>query len=193
VTLRERLKALFSDEPSRADAGAAAGSQASLLAMAEAAPCAVLISREGRLHYVNPAASAITGLRRDQLVGRPLLDLLHPDLRAWGSKRLSCDSIPLARAPAPRLLSPGIQTTDPSWEMGRSGGVASATLPTSSEAPMAAGAGSCAGELSEPGVCNETIPSTAARRKRSVISRTSPSGAQRRISATIARWRSIFN
>lgn len=31
----------------------------------------MIISQDGKVRYVNPAASAVTGLRRDELLGRP--------------------------------------------------------------------------------------------------------------------------
>jgi diguanylate cyclase (GGDEF)-like protein/PAS domain S-box-containing protein len=76
----ERLKGLFARG---GDVGAAARDEReALFAFCEAAPCAVLVSRRGVLHYANPAASAVTGRRRDELVGCPVLDLVHPESRA---------------------------------------------------------------------------------------------------------------
>lgn len=41
----------------------------------------VLLSHAGEMQFVNPAARAITGQREDELLGRPLADLVHEDDR----------------------------------------------------------------------------------------------------------------
>jgi diguanylate cyclase (GGDEF)-like protein/PAS domain S-box-containing protein len=88
MTPVDRLKALFARDPAeRKDAAARQEWLASFLALAEAAPCAVLVSQDGVVKYANRAASAITGLRSDALLGRPLLELLHPDFRAAMTER----------------------------------------------------------------------------------------------------------
>jgi diguanylate cyclase (GGDEF)-like protein/PAS domain S-box-containing protein len=83
-----RLKALFAREPGNGkDAAARREWLASVLALADAAPCAVLVSQDGVVKYANRAASAITGLRPEALQGRPLLELLHPDFRTAMTER----------------------------------------------------------------------------------------------------------
>lgn len=47
--------------------------------LAEAIPYAIFIIRATRLHYVNPAAEAITGYVREELLRMSFQDLLHPD------------------------------------------------------------------------------------------------------------------
>jgi PAS domain-containing protein len=61
-----RLKSFFAREDSDEKAAGRQEGQSSLLALADAAPCAVLIFQDGHLRYVNPAASAATGLRREE-------------------------------------------------------------------------------------------------------------------------------
>ena len=45
----------------------------------EAAPEAIYVLREGVLSYANPALAATLGLAAAELVGRPFVDLIHPD------------------------------------------------------------------------------------------------------------------
>jgi diguanylate cyclase (GGDEF)-like protein/PAS domain S-box-containing protein len=88
MTPLDRLRALFArDLGERKDAAARGEWLASVLALAEAAPCAVLVSQDGVVKYANRAAGAVTGLRPDALLGRPLLELLHPDFRAGMAER----------------------------------------------------------------------------------------------------------
>ena len=50
-------------------------------AVADAIACAIFISRDNGLHYVNRAAESITGYARDELLSMSFWDLVHPDSR----------------------------------------------------------------------------------------------------------------
>jgi PAS domain S-box-containing protein len=57
--------------------------------LVEVCPVGVLVHSEGRLAFVNPAAVRLVGAERaEDLVGRPMLDLVHPDDRALVVERL---------------------------------------------------------------------------------------------------------
>jgi diguanylate cyclase (GGDEF)-like protein/PAS domain S-box-containing protein len=49
--------------------------------LAEGLAAIVVLSEEGRVTFVNPAARAITGYREEELLGRPLWELVHPEHR----------------------------------------------------------------------------------------------------------------
>lgn len=48
----------------------------------ELCPDVIAIHSEGKIEYVNPAASRVLGIRSGDLVGRRVLDLVHPDSRS---------------------------------------------------------------------------------------------------------------
>jgi PAS domain S-box-containing protein len=48
-----------------------------------------VIGPDGRLRLVNPAWTELTGLSDEQLVGRPAIELFHPDDHGWMSARLA--------------------------------------------------------------------------------------------------------
>jgi len=50
-------------------------------ALTEACPAAILIVQKDLVCYANPAAGAVTGIRHDELVGRRLSELVHPDFK----------------------------------------------------------------------------------------------------------------
>ena len=57
-------------------------SEANFRMLIEYAPTAMFVHREGRYVYVNPAAVAMLGYHSaDEIVGRPVLDFVHPDDR----------------------------------------------------------------------------------------------------------------
>jgi PAS domain S-box-containing protein len=58
--------------------------------LVEHTPDAILVHREGKLVYMNPAASAMLGYEReDEVVGVPVLDLVHPDDQASVTARMA--------------------------------------------------------------------------------------------------------
>ncbi len=58
-------------------------------AMAEWSPDPIAVHRDGRLVYLNPAGVTLSGARSaQQLIGRPVLDLVHPDSRLMIEGRL---------------------------------------------------------------------------------------------------------
>jgi diguanylate cyclase (GGDEF)-like protein/PAS domain S-box-containing protein len=83
--------------------------------LAERLPVGLMCSREGRITYLNPAGLEMLGvLSLDEVVSRPLLDFIHPDLRPLAEYRgqvfLSGGSIP--GTVRQRLLRPDGTTTD---------------------------------------------------------------------------------
>lgn len=65
-------------------------SEESFRLLIEALPDAVLVHRNGRIVYVNPAALHTLGYERaDQIIGRPYPELLHPQDRGQVIKRIS--------------------------------------------------------------------------------------------------------
>jgi PAS domain S-box-containing protein len=57
-------------------------SEANFRALAEQLPVGILVHRDGRVLYVNPAGVALLGYdTADDLIGRPALELAHPDVR----------------------------------------------------------------------------------------------------------------
>ena len=64
-------------------------SEARFRALIESMPEAVLVHREGRIVYVNPAARTILGYADTAaLVGTPALDVVHPEDRAQARERI---------------------------------------------------------------------------------------------------------
>ena len=72
----------------RAEAAARA-SEANFRSLIEGTPEMIIVHRDGRILYVNPAA--VTGLRYDgpaELLGKPLANLVHPDERVAFERRV---------------------------------------------------------------------------------------------------------
>ena len=56
--------------------------------LVEQSPDAIFISREFRITFLNPAAVRLCGASApDELLGRSLLDLVHPDSRSRLSRK----------------------------------------------------------------------------------------------------------
>lgn len=56
----------------------------------ELSPDAILIQKEGRFAFLNPAALKLFGAERaEQLIGRPIVDRIHPDFRQIVAERIS--------------------------------------------------------------------------------------------------------
>jgi diguanylate cyclase (GGDEF)-like protein/PAS domain S-box-containing protein len=62
-------------------ADALRSSESNFRALAETAPCAILIEQGRRIVYVNPAMAEISGYERHELVGLDLRELVHPVAR----------------------------------------------------------------------------------------------------------------
>jgi PAS domain S-box-containing protein len=58
-------------------------------ALAEKSPDGVLVQAGGLVLYANEAAAALSGLRPAQLLGRPFLELIHPDDRENVGRRIA--------------------------------------------------------------------------------------------------------
>jgi len=57
-------------------------SETNFRALIERAPTAIFVHRDGTIRYINPAGVALLGYARaDEIVGRPILDFVHPDDR----------------------------------------------------------------------------------------------------------------
>jgi len=55
-------------------------SEANFRMLAERAPTAIFVHREGKIVYMNPTGVAMLGYdRADQIVGTPIMDIVHPD------------------------------------------------------------------------------------------------------------------
>jgi len=66
--------------------------------LVEISPNTILVHSEGKVHYVNPAGVKLFGASGPQeLIGRPYLDLVHPDDRA-GSKERMKKALPGSRS-----------------------------------------------------------------------------------------------
>jgi len=64
-------------------------SEANFRALIERSPTATFVHREGRYLYVNPAAVAMLGYQtEDEIIGRPVLDFIHPDDREMVRARM---------------------------------------------------------------------------------------------------------
>jgi PAS domain S-box-containing protein len=64
-------------------------SETNFRALIEHSPLATFVHRQGRYVYVNPAAVALFGYERaEDIIGRPALDLTHPDDRENAFKRM---------------------------------------------------------------------------------------------------------
>jgi len=61
--------------------------EANFRTLAEAIACAIFISQDKRLQYVNHAAEIITGYAREELLSMNFWDLVHPDCRELVSNR----------------------------------------------------------------------------------------------------------
>jgi PAS domain S-box-containing protein len=56
-------------------------SEANFRALIERSPAAMVVHRHGKTIYVNPAAAAMLGYDPAEVVGRPVLDFVHPEDR----------------------------------------------------------------------------------------------------------------
>jgi len=57
--------------------------------MVEWSPLGIVIYSEGRFEYINPAALRMGGAKSaEELIGKPVLDYIHPDYRDFAVKRL---------------------------------------------------------------------------------------------------------
>jgi PAS domain S-box-containing protein len=61
-------------------------SEAKFRAVAETAPCAIFIYRDGKPLYVNPAGCAMTGYSREELMAMEVFDILHPHFQHFARK-----------------------------------------------------------------------------------------------------------
>jgi PAS domain-containing protein len=65
------------------------GSEANFRTLIERAPMATFVHHDGHYLYVNPAAVAMLGYDSAQeMIGRPVLDFVHPDDRERVSERM---------------------------------------------------------------------------------------------------------
>ena len=65
-------------------------SEANFRTLIERIPLAMLVFRGGQIVYVNPAAVAMLGYRdASEIVGRPILDFIHPDEREQVTQRMA--------------------------------------------------------------------------------------------------------
>ncbi len=72
----------------KAAEGALRRSEESFRALIEGSPEAIFVHRGGPLLYVNPSACAFLRLQANELVGRSLLDFVHPEDRAVAASTL---------------------------------------------------------------------------------------------------------
>ena len=72
MTVRDYLKALVPGSPSTPDL---------VRTLAEGLPAMVVLSEEGKVTFVNSAGRTMTGLKDEDLLGLPVLDLVHPEHR----------------------------------------------------------------------------------------------------------------
>ncbi|MDB4959253.1 MAG: multi-sensor hybrid histidine kinase [Myxococcales bacterium] len=56
-------------------------SEANFRMLTERLPTATMVHRDGRVIYINPAGATMLGYAIDEIVGRPVLDLIHPEDR----------------------------------------------------------------------------------------------------------------
>ena len=77
-------------------------SEESFRALIEGSPEAIFVHRGGPLLYVNPASCAFLRLQANELVGRSLLDFVHPEDRAAAAGQL--DGMPGRGAPRVREI-----------------------------------------------------------------------------------------
>ena len=65
-------------------------SEARYRTLVEFSPIATAVSIEGKFCYLNPAALRLLGAaREEELVGRPVLDIIHPDFHALVQRRIA--------------------------------------------------------------------------------------------------------
>jgi PAS domain S-box-containing protein len=84
---------------------ALAQSEASFRSLLDGLPEGVAMHRDGVLCYANAELARMTGYERDELVGRSLLDLLHPDERDSVRDRLRDPQRPGARGRERRAVT----------------------------------------------------------------------------------------
>ena len=63
-------------------------SQEQFRRLVENAPAGIYIQTDGYFRYVNPAASRLFGVAREELVGRGVLDFIHPDYHTAAMQRM---------------------------------------------------------------------------------------------------------
>jgi Amt family ammonium transporter len=76
MTVRDYLKALVPGPPSPP------ASPDGVRALAEGLPAMVVLSEDGTVTFVNSAGRTMTGFKEEEIVGRPVLDLVHAEHRA---------------------------------------------------------------------------------------------------------------
>ncbi len=75
-------------------------SEAQYRSLAEWTPESIIIHGEGKMLFVNPAAIKMLGATcASDLVGKPILDLIHPDIRKIVSQRLDKNAKPGGKSP----------------------------------------------------------------------------------------------
>ena len=75
-------------------------SEAQYRSLAEWTPESIIIHGEGKMLFVNPAAIKMLGATcASDLVGKPILDLIHPDFRKIVSQRLDKNAKPGGKSP----------------------------------------------------------------------------------------------
>lgn len=71
--------------------------------LVEMSPDAIYIHRQGRLEFINPAGLKLFGASHpEQILGKPMLDLIHPDFREVVAQRIQ--AIHQRRTAAPLLV-----------------------------------------------------------------------------------------
>jgi hypothetical protein len=78
----------FDITKSRRSEAALRESDQTFRSMIEYNPDIVAILVDGRYRYINETLLSMTGYTREQIIGRPALDIIHPDDRARGAERL---------------------------------------------------------------------------------------------------------
>jgi two-component system sensor histidine kinase/response regulator len=112
---------------SEAEAGSLTLEESTLLAWCEAvlerAPVAILLHRDDRIRYVNAAGRAFLGIESpDQLVGRPILDIVDPESHAAVSELIrsmaeGLDSAPPIDGKLRRLDGQPIEAEVTAWSI----------------------------------------------------------------------------
>ena len=75
-------------------------SEAQYRSLAEWTPESIIIHGEGKMLFINPAAIKMLGATcASDLVGKPILDLIHPDFRKIVSQRLDKNAKPGGKSP----------------------------------------------------------------------------------------------
>ena len=56
--------------------------------LVEYSPVAVIVHSAGKIAFVNPAGARLLGARREEVIGRPMLDFVHPDYHEIVTERV---------------------------------------------------------------------------------------------------------